>query len=762
LGNILDNISEPYIKYLSGIDPVSGRYEGVELVWGDVFETSFAYYPAKDLHVFNQTLRRACPESMTTDQAFPRLLPPKKTTLGVLAWAGAFANASFAEEPISDLSDSTLRSREWEGDTYWTTARARHGQVAQAVWNSSGASQSMGGQGAGPLALYGVESYHAPALVASPLSDFFTSAVILDAQSGRLVFGPSYEYYYKMHRSNRGNQFYPKFERSIQFALSGAEGGITAAFDAWGRGMRSWFQTDHAPHLDAMTERVGFWTDNGADLGLYNFYPDMMKKGVPEDILLRVSKELKKELGFPMAYYQLDAWWYPLHAEDVFCIREFEANRTMFPHGLKWLSEQVESPMALYGHMFCNDTSLRSRFDMKEPQNRWWWNGYNTCPPRVKCPIKVAQPVSDAAEAFYRDIMGIAKSDLNMLHFEVDFMDIQFGEYVEYVTEPGEHRKWLKGMADAALALNVSVQYCMPLPGHMLQTLEFPAVTNARASPDGGRPFTNMGPTNMLLWALDVRPFKDNSLSRQGDDFVGSVVARSPVGIGDAKNFDFRAIKRTCRSDGVILHPSRPGFPLNAHYHPRAGRGAGTWLTHSEIPGLTCYTALTGEWAVDEEWLITPADLYPKHVDPQALMWWAWNDPAERVRDRMPNEYGARPSQRCNGTSPRASARECLTRMSSKGFPVVGGGADRFRLYHACPEMFGWTLLGETSKYMPVSPNRLARVAPLTESESGGLIADVIGSPGEQVELTYARPDGTLSVLAKTLPINGLDTFVLT
>merc|ERR1712100_424366 len=101
-----------------------------------------------------------------------------------------------------------------------------------------------------------------------------------------------------------------------------------------------------------------------------------------------------------------------------------------------------------------------------------------------------------------------------------------------------------------------------------MQSLEFPSVTNARASNDGGRPYTTQGSANMLLWALDLRPFKDNALTKIHNEVVGSVLSMGQVGIGDAlEASDFDAIKRSCRSDGVILHPSRPGFPLNAHYH---------------------------------------------------------------------------------------------------------------------------------------------------------------------------------------------------
>jgi len=42
-------------------------------------------------------------------------------------------------------------------------------------------------------------------------------------------------------------------------------------------------------------------------------------------------------------------------------------------------------------------------------------------------------------------------------------------------------------LADAVLQRKIGIQYCMGLSSWALQTLEFPAVTNARASEDNFR-----------------------------------------------------------------------------------------------------------------------------------------------------------------------------------------------------------------------------------------------------------------------------------
>jgi len=284
--------------------------------------------------------------------------------------------------------------------------------------------------------------------------------------------------------------------------------------------------------------------------------------------------------------------------------------------------------------------------------------------------------------------------------------------------------------------------YCMTSPAQMMQALEFPAVTNARASNDGGRPYTNQGPANMLLWALDLRPFKDNAQTSLPNDVAGSVMAMSPVGIGDKLgSSDFETIKRSCRSDGVILHPSRPGFPLNAYYHPSATSGAETWITHSAVPGLTCYTAMTGEWAQSETWLITADDLHPPAEDSTALRWWAWNAAGDH-----------RPAAAC---AVGQASKDCLSAMPAQGYSVAGGGAKgQFRLYQACPQVSGWVLLGERSKYMPVSPQRFTSV----DMRADGIHVELAGAPAEVVELTYATPDGVIAATNITIGNSGVAT----
>ena len=64
-------------------------------------------------------------------------------------------------------------------------------------------------------------------------------------------------------------------------------------------------------------------------------------------------------------------------------------------------------------------------------------------------------------------------------------------QYEQTSTVPGSMRQWMKGQADAALATETPVMWCMERASEMVQAVEFPAVTTARASGDYHPPSSN-------------------------------------------------------------------------------------------------------------------------------------------------------------------------------------------------------------------------------------------------------------------------------
>jgi hypothetical protein len=109
----------------------------------------------------------------------------------------------------------------------------------------------------------------------------------------------------------------------------------------------------------------------------------------------------------------------------------------------------------------------------------------------------------------------------------------------------------------------------MTLPQQLLHTVKLSQVTSTRVSGDGGRPYYNGAPQQLLAAALGIRPFKDNAWTagkfpKGLPDIAGSVLSMGPVGLADQLNTTVASIAQSsCARDGTLLHPNRPATPLD-------------------------------------------------------------------------------------------------------------------------------------------------------------------------------------------------------
>jgi hypothetical protein len=77
------------------------------------------------------------------------------------------------------------------------------------------------------------------------------------------------------------------------------------------------------------------------------------------------------------------------------------------------------------------------------------------------------------------------KSSWGLRVYEQDWLHNEFEEKVAYMLQdPTLGRRWLTQMAKGAEKNGLTIQYCMPHMRHLLQSLEFSVVTQARASDD--------------------------------------------------------------------------------------------------------------------------------------------------------------------------------------------------------------------------------------------------------------------------------------
>lgn len=74
----------------------------------------------------------------------------------------------------------------------------------------------------------------------------------------------------------------------------------------------------------------------------------------------------------------------------------------------------------------------------------------------------IANVVPSQSYKFYDYIMS--QHNQSMGAYEVDFLDFQFLPFLQLQQQIDWSEMWMKGMADAALKHNVSMQLCMELP----------------------------------------------------------------------------------------------------------------------------------------------------------------------------------------------------------------------------------------------------------------------------------------------------------
>ena len=313
---------------------------------------------------------------------------------------------------------------------------------------------------------------------------------------------------------------------------------------------------------------------------------------------------------------------------------------------------------------------------------------------------------------------------------------------------------WLKAMADAADGLNVTIQYCMPLPRHMLESSKHQAVTNARASGDyhPGQGNWQVGLSSLFYWALGVQPSKDDWWSTQtqpgapyGDkptepNYVlqAIVVALStgPNGPSDGLGFtNASLVLSTVRADGVTLKPDRPATTMDAAL-ARVFSGSGA------VPDVrstwTAYAGHAYRWhhilaaQLGEDFVCALSDLGP----PGAA-------PAFAVFDAFAAAPGAGPL----AVLPAANPRGALMVPAGQGQPSAPAAAHAIRHLLVVPQLpGGWWLLGEAGKIVPMSKQRVGALAILGD----GFAAAVQVVPGERVAFLVAAADGALKEVACT------------
>lgn len=461
--------------------------------------------------------------------------------------------------------------------------------------------------------------------------------------------------------------------------------GINRTFSAWGQSLLALGGKQPVPgDADAILGKLGYWTDNGADY-YYKYEPPLGYQGT----LLAVRDQFRKA-AVPIAYEQLDSWWYPKGQGNTKegGIMELRADPEAFSGPLSAFHGYLGLPFAVHARWIDEKSPLRRSFRMSANVilSADYWN-------------RLAASLKDSGVAVY----------------EQDWLNDKARPAVN-LTDPEE---FLGNMSSAMEHAGIAIQYCMPLPGHYLASTQFPAVRTIRTSPDRFGPsrydFFLYG--SALAHAVGLWPWTDVFMSRELNNLVIATLSGGPVGVGDRIGpgrgririppIDSAALQRAIRSDSVLLKPDAPLLPVDALYlsdassdarnTPMIAATATRFASASEMYVLA-YARGSGQSGAE-----IPLDDLGMHG---AVYAWNWRTAkAELLHPHAALHIPLTPSQ-------TAEADDGV----AWGYAVL-----------APSDSHGLALLGDASKIVPLARKRFSSV-----TDGGAIEAAIAFSPGEK------------------------------
>jgi len=310
---------------------------------------------------------------------------------------------------------------------------------------------------------------------------------------------------------------------------------------------------DSTPELS----RVGYWTDNGS-FYYYHYDPARGYDGT----LLDVAAAYKK-LDIPLAYLQLDSWWYiktttaangkkggsiknaKLPAGTWNCyggLTEYVAHPFVFPKGLAAFDAQLGLPLITHNRWIDVDSPYRQKYKISgvaavDPK---WWD----------------------------DITDYLKSSGSIV-YEQDWLDEIYENSPEFRSTTTAGDAFMDNMARATRERGMSMQYCMELPEHYLQGTKYNNLTSVRVAGDR----FERGKWNDALYvshlasSLGEWPWVDTFRSAETANLILATLTAGPVGFGDdMTKIDAKNIATCILPDGVIVKPDTSIVPLDRTY----------------------------------------------------------------------------------------------------------------------------------------------------------------------------------------------------
>jgi hypothetical protein len=317
-------------------------------------------------------------------------------------------------------------------------------------------------------------------------------------------------------------------------AVLAADTGINQTYQDWGDALMKLAGKKRNPSdLSADLERLGYWTDNKAT------YYYSTEKNKDYQTTLKDVNTYFAGLDIPLGYMQLDSWWYPKGSANTWEGSGtnrggeylYQADKTLFPNGLGAFQQSLGLPLVTHARWIDPASPYRSMY-------------------------KMSANVS-IDPAFWKSIASYVKSN-GVTTYEQDWLNESALPSTSNLTDQDA---FTDNMAQAMADAGLSIQYCMPLPRHYLQSAKYQNLVTTRVSTDGfvrdrWRTFFY---GSRLAWSVGLWPWTDVFMSTEHDNLLLSTLSGGMTGVGDPiGSADKASIMRAIRGDGVLIKPDQP------------------------------------------------------------------------------------------------------------------------------------------------------------------------------------------------------------
>lgn len=379
--------------------------------------------------------------------------------------------------------------------------------------------------------------------------------------------------------------------------------GINKIWDAWGKAFTD-LVGRHRPANDADIglRYLGYWTDNGA-FYYYNYDPALGYAGTLE-ALVRHYRERK----IPIRYLQLDSWWYdktltgpdgktgrtknPKLPEGEWNryggLLKYEADPALFTNGLAAFQKKIGLPLITHNRWIDPASPYHEQYRI---------SGFAGVDP-----------------SWWQHIMGYI-ADSGVVCYEQDWLNVIYNHSPELSSTVGAGDEFTGGMAAAAKARGLSLQYCMALPRFFLQGARYDNLTTMRVSDDRFQRshWDNFLYTSRLASALGIWPWSDVFMSTETNNLLLANLSAGMVGVGDAIGAENKEnLMHVARPDGVLVKPDEPVVPLDEIYIDEANGKKSpmvAWTYSDHGPLRTAYVFAYSRQEINSEASFTPAKL---------------------------------------------------------------------------------------------------------------------------------------------------------